>query len=511
LPIVKLRKRSEVALALLLVACTRAPVPVIPVATPARGGTLRVVLSSDVDSLDPDRAARPSSWFFVRALHRGLLAFPDEPFPDGARPVPDLAVALPVAEGRDLTFTLRDDVRFGAPADRAVRAADVVASIARVRASGVGIAPALAGIVSVRAPDDKTVVFTLDHARPDLLAILAHPQAAIVPAGTPLPGKVAPVAIAGAGPYRIVSYAAERSLVLARSETWSGDDVREANVDRIEATFGVPAERAYAMAANRETDLVLDTGPPDDPVPPVPSGAHTIAVSDGCVRYLLIDHRVAPLGSVLVREAIAAAVERARLPGAGTTAAIASSILPPFVDGNGTTVAREDVDAARKLLSRAKLPRGFSTTIVAGDSARDRADVEALARSFARVGISLRATFVPPADLYPLWYADRARTVALGLGTWCADYPGHAASGVLGGVLSLRGFPPPSIVRAIAATSATSDPGVAFDADQAIERLALVVPLLWPAQQVVASSEVSGFAGSPMWPRGDPTHLWLGP
>src|ERR1041384_5247437 len=92
------RRRMTAALAALtvLTACPATKRAVVPHVLPSepgarRGGTLRVALAEDVDSLDPNRAAQPSSWFFVRAMHRGLYAFADTTDAGGSTPVPDLA------------------------------------------------------------------------------------------------------------------------------------------------------------------------------------------------------------------------------------------------------------------------------------------------------------------------------------------------------------------------------------------------------------------------------------
>ncbi|MCA1830944.1 MAG: ABC transporter substrate-binding protein, partial [Actinobacteria bacterium] len=123
---------AALAGAVLAGSCTTKVLPVLRLAvgSPHRGGTLRVLLTDDVDSLDPHRAARPSSWFFVRALHRGLLGFPDEPFPAGARPVPDLADGMPTVDlgGRRYTFHLRA-ARFSD--GTTITSADVMSSLAR--------------------------------------------------------------------------------------------------------------------------------------------------------------------------------------------------------------------------------------------------------------------------------------------------------------------------------------------------------------------------------------------
>src|SRR5258708_18787572 len=143
---------AALVIAFSLTACRgKQPTRPHPTGTPVRGGTLRITLADDVDSLDPSRAARRSAWFFARAMYRGLLAFPDLPAPKGNDPVPDLADGLPdvSANGRTYTFHLRGGIRFGAPASRPIRAADVRASIQRVITTGVGIAPFLSDVASI--------------------------------------------------------------------------------------------------------------------------------------------------------------------------------------------------------------------------------------------------------------------------------------------------------------------------------------------------------------------------
>ncbi|TMK15948.1 MAG: ABC transporter substrate-binding protein, partial [Actinobacteria bacterium] len=125
-----MHRRWTRAAAIVLVALTACPGRGAPPAAtqrshqpPAvRGGSLRVLLGHDVDALDPQRAGNPSSYGIMRALHRGLMAFPARPGADGAGPVPDLAAAPPgiSADGLRYTFHLRDGVAFGPPALRLV-------------------------------------------------------------------------------------------------------------------------------------------------------------------------------------------------------------------------------------------------------------------------------------------------------------------------------------------------------------------------------------------------------
>ncbi|MCI0347632.1 MAG: ABC transporter substrate-binding protein, partial [Chloroflexi bacterium] len=243
-----LRRVSLVLLAVTLASCTGdASPPPGPGATavtpPKAGGTLRVLLAEDVDALDPQRAAQPPAWGLMRAMHRGLMAFPAKPFPEGARPIPDLAEAPPQvsADGLRYTFRLREGVAFGPPASRPLRAADVVAGLARAGSSGSPIAGYLAVIASTTAPDERTVAVTLARPANDLLWLLALPAASAIPAG--LPPATAAEKISPSGPYRLADggYRAERSIRLIRNDAWNedSDPVRAAWVDEIDLEIGV--------------------------------------------------------------------------------------------------------------------------------------------------------------------------------------------------------------------------------------------------------------------------------
>ncbi|MFY9588830.1 MAG: hypothetical protein WAT66_15400, partial [Actinomycetota bacterium] len=134
--------RATLLLLIVLVACPGKEAPRPPLGTGTgtgrvegvRGGVLRVLLSQDVDALDPQRAGAPSSFGLMRAMHRGLMAFPPAGTGNPATPEPDLAEAPPEvsADGLRYMFRLRAGAAFGPPASRPVEARDVKAGIERI-------------------------------------------------------------------------------------------------------------------------------------------------------------------------------------------------------------------------------------------------------------------------------------------------------------------------------------------------------------------------------------------
>lgn len=510
-----------------------------PEPTPVPGGALRALLADDVDSLDPHRAARPSSWFFARALHRGLMAFPDEPAGEGSSPVSDLAAGQPLVSADRLTytFTLREGIRFGAPASRPIRAQDARASIERLLRSDAGIAPFLRvirgadrfvagrarGVSGITVPDDRTLRIRLARPSDDVLWLLAHPQAAVLPEGSPPIGAAFPTALAGAGPYRLAAYEPEARIALERNEEWSAatDPVRPAYLDRIVADLGVEPPRALDRIATGKADLLVDPGPPDErPAAESRNALRVEQTESACMRYLFLNRQVAPFRDRAARRAVAHAVLRARLPGVGTTARVAPRILPPPVLGHrDRPVLRESLDEARAQLARADLSGGFRTTLVVGDSTRDRGEARALRAALARAGIRVTVRTVRPATLYPDRYERPDARTPMGIATWCADWPGPAGRGMLGPLVDPRApastaYAHPrsaALERALDAATAApaSDAAAAWEAaDRAATATAFVIPLAWPSEDVAISSRLRGWRGAPMWPRGDPTALW---
>ena len=94
-------------------------------------GELRVEAGGNPDFLDPALARDPLAWQIMGATQGGLVAFRRAEGTPGTTVVPDLATALPVVSpnGLTLTFTLRDNVRFGPPASRVALPSDVKSSL----------------------------------------------------------------------------------------------------------------------------------------------------------------------------------------------------------------------------------------------------------------------------------------------------------------------------------------------------------------------------------------------
>ncbi len=542
--------RATLLLLLALVACPGNEGPRRPVGTGtgpasvegARGGVLRVLLSDDVDSLDPQRAGAPSSFGLMRALHRGLMAFPPAGTTDEARPVPDLAEAAPEisADGLRYTFRLRDDAAFSGPASRPVEARDVKAGIERIFAVRsplaryftviAGADPRTSRVAGIATPDARTVVITLIRPANDLLSLLALPAASAVPAG--LTPTARPNEISASGPYRLDEkdgYVPEKRIHLVRNDAWKelSDPVRRAWVDEISVGVGVdPAEIQRRLTAGR-ADLSGDVGPVAAIARGVPS-ERVVAGPNGCLRYLFMNTRVSPFTFASARNAVKAAVDRKAIaairPGRGIAAA---TILPSTVDGYDGSLAvppAEPARAKRILAATTAFRTGFATRLVVGNRAIDRREAAAGARALRAARIRVGITPVPIASLYEDHYEVPAANVPMGIATWCADWPGLGGRGALGPLVDGRalaargntnysGLHDAAVERTMDAGLAERDPAKAAAiwkvADARAAGLSAVVPLLHLTETSLLGPRVRGFVPHPYFVRGDMTAIWL--
>lgn len=542
--------RATVA-ALLLLALSACPEGVGPRPGPGggtgttgvRGGELRVLMSEDVDALDPQRAGAPPSFGVMRAVHRGLMAFPASPAPAGTRPVPDLAASEPEvsADGLRYTFRLRDGAEFGPPASRPVDALDVKSGLERMftvrspaagyfrviagaDARAAGRAPGLSGVTT---PDDRTIVIALARPANDLLWLLALPAASAVPAGlsaTPRPDQ-----IAASGPYKLApsdGYRPERGIHLVRNDAWdeASDPVRRAWVDEITVQIGLDPAEIQRRLTSGAADLSGDVAPAG----PVAAGIskRVMTTPNGCLRYLFMNMREAPFSSGRVRVAVSTALDRAAVQKASAVAGTpAGTILPSTVDGHDATRASPAADpaAARRILAPTKYRNGFATRLVVGDRPADRAEAAAVARALVRAGIRVAVAAVPIASLYEDHYERPGARVPMGIATWCADWPGLAGRGTLvplvdgraGATTNYSGINDRALNRALDAGASQRDPAVAAriwgTADRQAFGHAVILPLVHGVETSLLGPRVRGFVAHPYFVRGDLTALWLEP
>jgi ABC-type transport system substrate-binding protein/DNA-binding SARP family transcriptional activator len=323
-----------------------------------RGGTLTSALfSGGPTTIDP--AASTSTNLFPPLLfgltNDGLVTLNHASGRDGARLVPDLALAMPAPAdgGRTYTFHLRPGLRYSTGA--VVKPTDVTHSferLFRIGSSGADFYTVIAGTSQcARAPaacelshgvvaDDhaNTVTFHLARPDPDFLYKLTLTYADVLPASTA--DRQARVPLPATGPYMLSSYVPGRTLHMVRNphfHEWSAAAQPDGYPDEIVFTMGRSDAQATAAVAAGKLDFLGGLGFPNAAASfrsHYPTQVH-IRPQAG-TSALALNVTAPPFDDVRVRQALNLALDRNRIVQAVARPVAATptcQILPPGLPG----------------------------------------------------------------------------------------------------------------------------------------------------------------------------------
>ena len=426
----------------------------------ASGGTLRVV-TSGIDSLDPQRSYLPGVWNLMRLYTRTLVTYNTVP---GATDelVPDLATDLGTVseDGLSWTFTLREGVRF--ENGRPITAQDVKYGIQRSFASDVIVGgptyvvdllddPANPypgpysteeddpDLVAVETPDERTIVFKLRAASPELPFVMALPSSSPVPADADTGADYGKDPVSS-GPYAITSVDPATGILLDRNPEWDAatDGVRTALPDQVVVRTGLSGvERDQALLAGSADIDATGTGVQAARLAgeDAPLLDRVDDVTTGALRMLALPTVVAPMDNADCRAAVSAAVDRRAVQdtlGGGVDVVRRSVLWPRALPGGPEDPdPRPDLDAARASLEACGRPDGFETVMAVPDTQSSVQVANALAEQLAEVGIRAE---VRPLDATTFYATDvgnpdnvAANGYGLVLATWTADFPTPAS------------------------------------------------------------------------------------
>lgn len=350
-----------------------------PTTTEGSSAGEKVVIIGTTDSvsnLDSADAYAVHDWEIIRNTGTALTTF----VPGTTDVQPGIAESWDVSDdGTVYTFHLRDDVVYGdgtpLTAELYVRHLNRMLTLVGTGSGGVGGAlgtpyiecatpGAEAGSCEewgVRAVDDTTVEITLQGAFayfPQLAATAPYvpsphdyPEDALVEVPTSFP-------FVGVGAWMMESYNPGEQSVFVPNPHYYGD---APNVDRIIVRYYSEASQLVAALAGGDIDIawrsvtepsLLETLDGTD-------GVVSAVVPGGGIRYFIMNHELEPTDDVLVRQAIAAAIDRDEIIDrafGGNAEPLYSQIPPGFI---GATEIFDDVyespntDEAVRLLTEA--------------------------------------------------------------------------------------------------------------------------------------------------------------
>ena len=451
----EMMRRVAAILTALAVALGLAAWPLAADAQTRRGGTLTVLTSGDVDTVDAGATYDLFGASVANATQRPLMTYRPE---DDRTPVPDLATSPPevAPDAMSVTVRLRPGVRFSPPVNREVTSRDVKYAIERgffrtVATPYAGtyfgdLVGARAGaepgtvIPGLETPDERTLVLRLTRPRGGLVAAaLVMGLTAPVPPEYAAPFDRATRSTYGrhqvaSGPYMIrndaqgnaIGYRPGRRIELVRNPNWvAATDIRPAFLDRIlisERNLDISRASRRILAGRALVSGNFGAAPDVVRRQRARRRSQFSAVSGGGVNFITLNTRLAPFDDVDVRRAVVAGSNRAagrRLSFGAIGGSIATHFLPPgmpgFQEAGGLRGPGLDFLAhaagsrrvAARYLRRAGFRSGRYTgrhTIVAvttTDPAARPGD-RRLRRDLRRLGFRVRFRRLPPDRAYAL-------------------------------------------------------------------------------------------------------------
>jgi len=301
--------------------------------------------------------------------------------------LPKLASSWDISDdGLTYTFHLERGVRFhdGSTFDAAV----VKYSLDRARAPE-SVNPQKSRLAKIRAVDivdPYTVRVVLNQRSGGLLQSLAWGAFVMVSPQSAEANAVQPI---GTGPFRFSEWRRGESVALVRNTDYWGRPAELA-----EAAFKFISDPTAAYAALMAGDVDAFSNYPAPESFPQFAADPRFAVFAGTTEMetvLALNHRVPPLGNLLVRRAISYALDRrAIIDGAmyGYGTPIGSHFPPrnpAYVDLTG--VYSHDVAKAKALLATAGYAHGFSVTLKLPPPSYARRGGEIVAAELAQIGI----------------------------------------------------------------------------------------------------------------------------
>ena len=298
-------------------------------------------------------------------------------------------------DGLTYTFTLHEGVVFHGGG--ALTASDVVTSYEAVRTdASINGNAQFAHVTAVTAPDEKTVVLTLDAPDQNLLFSLTGPAGIVFDEGDTTDMKVA---ANGTGPFTLESWTQGDGIALARFADYWGEKAQVAAVD----VAYIPDYTAGVNAALDGSLDVLTAVLPELSSQLDGQAGFTLAqgksTDKGTVAF---NNAVAPLDDKRVREALRLAVDHEAfaetLGGAVTQFGPIPALDPGYEDLSD--VAPYDPERAKELLAEAgqkdleltlTIPSHYSTTIPTF-----------LVSAYHDIGVELKVNTVE----FPTWIED---------------------------------------------------------------------------------------------------------
>ena len=347
---------------------------------PVEGGSIKVGISQDLDSLDPHKAVAAGTKEVLFNIYEGLV----KPDKDGNL-VEAVARSYSVSDDAKVyTFTLRDGVKFHN--GNAVTAEDVKYSIDRCAdtSNGEPLVSAYSIIESVNILDEKTVEIRLTESNTEFLAYMTT---AIIPKDY---DKLDTEPV-GTGPFKYVSRSPQENVILEKNEDYWGE---KAHLDKVEFKIVADADMLVTNLKGGSIDMAMRLT--SSQAAELTDGFHIEEGTMNLVQALYLNNDVEPLNNEKVRQALCYAVnpdEIMDMMADGKGVRIGTSMYPglkKYYDEEYADYYAQDFEKAKELLKEAGYPDGFDLEITVSSADQPHVDTaQVIAEELKNIGVNV--------------------------------------------------------------------------------------------------------------------------
>src|SRR5689334_6098033 len=396
--------RSSALARIFLVAGFGVALSAMPANAQKAGGSITVGLELDIPGFDPLKVGV----YDTAALTASSAIFETLTYLDAnGKAQPRLALSWEPSEDFKMwTFKLRPGVKFhdGTP----FNAAAYKANFDRQKdpANKCRCAFYIAGITSVEAPDDLTVVYNLKDPAvnfPSLVSYASQNSAVHSPTAWKTKGDDYNRNPVGTGPYILKSWTAGDRMILEKNPNyWDKDKIY---FDRIVLKLLPDAQSRFASLQSGEVDLIWDDEYDPDNIQRAQKDpkltVHTYTGSGAAVYAM--NTKTPPFDDVRVRQALAMAIDRKKWSQALTNGLLRPA-SNPYGDGSWVKCKDDgalpyDVEKAKALIKDYGKPVEFKMLVTA--TPRGRTVGQVLQQLWKRAGANMEIEQVDQATIPP--------------------------------------------------------------------------------------------------------------
>ena len=351
---------------------------------PVEGGSIKVGISQDLDSLDPHRAVSAGTKEVLFNIYEGLV----KPDSDGNL-IEALAESYEISEDAKVyTFTLREGVKFHN--GDAVTAEDVKYSIDKCAdtSNGDPLVSAYSIVERVEIPDEKTVEIYLSEANTEFLAYMTT---AIVPRDY----EELDTDPIGTGPFKYDSRNPQENVIIVKNEDYWGE---KAHLDKVEFRVVADADMLVTNLKGGSIDMAMRLTVSQ--AAELTEGFHVEEGTMNLVQALYLNNAVEPLNDEKVRQALCYAIDPQEIMDMiadGKGARIGTSMYPglkKYFDEEYSTYYEQDYEKAKALLKEAGYADGFDLEITVSAADKPHVDTaQVIVEQLKNIGVN--ATIKP--------------------------------------------------------------------------------------------------------------------